>query len=113
MQRLKQRNRMKRNIFSFLTRKNNFGQNYFQNTSLPNFKGSMTGFSTPINNGALNLIPQNQYNINSKDAYYSPTSQMKLFSSPQNGQEIYSYDGQYYKDLHDIDGSTGVKIIYD
>ena len=92
LNKIRQRNRIKNNIFSFLNNK-------------LNNNGYLTGYSTPITSSALDLTPQNDV--------YSPTNQMKLFQSPQNGQEFYFNDGRFYKDLHDIDSKTGVTIIKD
>ncbi len=121
LKRLWQRNRIKNNIYSFLGRNNGYvGHRIYNGRYNPSSNGTLTGFSTPITNNALNVIPNyssantNLNNLNnSTDSYYSPTNQMKLIQTPVNGQEFYFNDGRFYKDLHGLDSSTGVKIIYD
>lgn len=117
---IRYRNAIRNNINSLLNRNRYYGSSgmrvyngeYYPN----NTTGSLTGYSVPITSSALNLIPSNVSGntlntINNNS--YSPTNNMKLFQSPLNGQELYFNDGRYYKDLHGLDSSSGVKIIYD
>lgn len=116
------RNRIRNNVNSLINGNRYYGYGnggmkvyngeYYPNNS----KGSLTGYSTPINSSALNLIPSNINNgltntINNNS--YSPTNNMKLYQNPTSGQEFYYNDGRFYKDLRGLDSSSGVKIIYD
>ena len=89
-----------------------FNKNNSYSTVQSNDNGSLTGYSTPINSSALDLIDNQNTNIN-PNMNYNPINQMKLFHNPQSGQEYYSADGQYYKDLKSTGGTGGVNIIYD
>ena len=117
MNKIRLRNRIRNNLFSLFNRNNNnyFGTRVYKGAYYPNNSynnGFLTGYSTPINSSALNLIPN--YNNNIKNStYYNPTNNMKLMQNPLSGQEFYFNDGRFFKDLRGIDSSTGVKIIYD
>lgn len=71
-----------------------------------NYNGSLTGYSTPINQDVFRQINIKPYNS------YSNNLNTNLYSMP-NGNDIYYRDGRYYKNLGEIGGKTGATIIYD
>lgn len=81
---------------------------------LRNQKGNMTGYSTPINNDAYNLLDPNygKKNTNNQNIK-SPTTQTDIFVLPGNGNSSRDNKGNRSDDTGGIAGRTGVTIIYD
>ena len=90
--RIRNLNRIKNNILGW-----NFNKNNFSN-------GSLTGYSTPINN---------QFSDDFwKNTKYNSSCNTDLFSAPSKNSMYYT-DGTYYDFNRDVSAKTGVKIIYD
>ena len=85
--------------------KNNLTWNFNKNN-----KGSLTGYSTPINEDVYKQM--GIYPYNSKQKSNSINCNTDLFSSP-SGNEMYYDNGRFYKNLGGVSGKTGVTIIYD
>ena len=78
-----------------LNRLTNWSNNTFNN-------GSLTGYSLPINQNSYNRI----FSTQNSPSYNS------LFYDPTGNKSFYKY-GKFFTQNKDINGSTGVKIIYD
>ena len=102
LHRLRQMNRLKRNYYG----------NYLSWFNRGNNNGTLTGYSTPINQDVYRQMGISPYNSNIKQNTNSPTCKHELFSNPM-GDEMYYRNGEYHKDIDGATGKTGVTIIYD
>ena len=102
LHRIRQMNRLKRNYYG----------NYLSWLNRGNGKGTLTGWSTPINEDVYRQMGISPYNSNIKQKPSSINCNQQLFSNPL-GNEMYYRNGEYRKDIGGATGKTGVTIIYD
>ena len=101
------------NIPRRLRRMQRFEKKKLNTLSFLNNKGSMTGYSVPINHDDIyKQMGISPYDPNKKEKYNSINCSEELFSAPQ-GNETYYNNGEYIRDLKGNSGKTGVTIIYD
>lgn len=80
----------------------------FQN---PFSKGSLTGYSIPINQDVYSQFGIPKYNPKT-NLKTNSSCRTDLFTSP-NGNEMNYSNGRFYKDIQGSQGKTGATIIYD
>lgn len=91
------RNNIRRNVYNFLT---------WDNSS----KGNLTGYSIPISSDVYKNL-----DFNSNDNIQKPISKndmIEIFKMPSNNG-MYYRNGELITDDSEIQGSAGVRIIYD
>ena len=99
-----------------IRRWNNTIRNGYYNNCLSwfnrNNRGTLTGYSLPINKNAYTNTGIIPYNQDPKQKYSSPNCKTDLFSAP-TGNEMYYTNGELIKDIRNSSGKAGVTIIYD
>lgn len=93
--RIRNLNRIKNNILGW-----NFGNN--------NNYGTLTGYSTPINQNTYNQLNEDFW----KNTKHPTNCNTDLFSSPSSNGMYYT-DGTWFNRNRDVSSKAGVRIIYD
>lgn len=88
---------------------NFYSYNPFKRQTNPAQKGTMTGYSVPVNNDIFKKLDLDPNASNMK----SPTRSTELFSSPTGDYGYNQSNSRKSKGGGSVGSSTGVRIIYD